>query len=271
MKPLPVYSRTVRSGKEDKSAPVPFINYNETAPKRCLAMLLAKFNGDEYQTEVNMRAPAEVEMPALQIPLEQARLLLITDGGLVPAGNPDQLPPTNASRFGVYFFGRCSSLEAAAYEISHQGYDHRDVDENPNRLLPVDILVQLAQDGVIRELYPYFISTTGVMIASEKAKRMGSRIAAFVQNRPVDAAIIVSTCATSTRCGSYIGLALERAGIPVVQITNLTAVASNTGMHRVVKGASVGCPIGNAKFSPENERQIRKGIVMEALKALTDS
>ena len=41
----------------------------------------------------------------------------------------------------------------------------------------------------------------------------------------VDAVLITSACGTSTRCGAYIGIEIEKRGIPVVQITNLTRIA----------------------------------------------
>ncbi|MDO5015779.1 MAG: glycine/betaine/sarcosine/D-proline family reductase selenoprotein B [Eubacteriales bacterium] len=269
MKPLPVYSRDTDSSDEDYKPPVPLINYGIPAPKRCVSMLLAKYKCENYHTEVDMYAPVQMDSPVLKVPLSEARIIMITDGGLVPVGNPDRIPPTNANSFGIYSFGRCKSLESGNYEVSHQGYCHNEIDFNPNRLLPVDILSFLTDKGVIGELYPYFVSTTGVMVPCENAKSLGSRIADFVKKRPIDAAIIVSTCATSTRCGSYIGIALENKDIPAVQITNLTDIAKSTGMHRVISGDSVDCPIGNSKMSSEIEWHFRQNIVLNALNTLT--
>lgn len=268
MKPQPIYSRDFSSSDQNYKLPVHLINHGISAPKRCVSMLLAKYYGKSYHTEVDMYSPIQVDNPTLKVPLANAKIILITDGGLVPLGNPDRIPPTNASSFGIYSFGKCKSLGVGDYEVSHQGYCHDEIDCNPNRLLPVDILTFLTDQGIVGELYPYFISTTGVMVPCEDAKTLGSHIADFVNNRPVDAAIIVSTCATSTRCGSYIGIALEDKDIPVVQITNLTEIAKSTGMRRVIPGASVDCPIGNSRMSSEVEWQFRKNIVLSALDAL---
>ena len=81
---------------------IPFINYQKPAPARCLDMLLAKYNGEPFQSEVLMEAMDTVRIPNLKCPLKDAVILVITDGGLVPKGNPDRIPSTNAGCFGVY-------------------------------------------------------------------------------------------------------------------------------------------------------------------------
>ena len=45
---------------------IPFINYNKPAPERSLDMLLAKYYGKSYQTEVIMKAPEQVKIPTLK-------------------------------------------------------------------------------------------------------------------------------------------------------------------------------------------------------------
>lgn len=261
-----VYSRDEKEQSTNNN--IPFINYRDSAPKRCLRMLLSKFKGEDYNTEVNM-APSQMRSkPSLSVPLNQANILLLTDGGIVPRGNPDQIPPTNADRFGVYYLSNIRSLDADSYEISHQGYDHGLVDENPNRLLPVDVLSELAREGVIGSLCPFFISTTGVMIASENARLMGEKVAKFIENKSVHAVIIISTCATSTRTGSYLGVAIENSGIPVVQIANLTAIPRSIGVSRTVEAASVECPMGCVDLCSKTELEYRKKLVISALDTL---
>ena len=123
---------------------------------------------------------------------------------------------------------------------------------------PLDILREMTRAGEIGGVYPRFLSTTGVMMPSETARRIGREIAVRVSACSIDAVLIVSTCGTSTRCGACIALALEDRGIPAVQITNLTEIAC----------ASVGSPVGFAGLSQQEERRRRRRIVCSALRRL---
>lgn len=80
--------------------------------------------------------------------------------------------------------------------------------------------------------------------------------------------IITSVCGTSTRCGANIGMELEKVGIPVVQITNLTKIAMDIGVRRIVKGNNVCHPLGAPKLSDKGEREYRRKIVLTALEEL---
>lgn len=248
---------------------IPFINYRVPAPERCLDMLLKKYRGESYQSEVVMTAPEQVAVPYLNRKLKDARILLVTDGGLVPTGNPDNIPSTCAGRFGVYSFEGEGTLRQRDYEVTHQGYNFTRVEEDPNRLLPVDALRQLEKEGVIQKLHETFLSTTGVMTPVNQSIGLGERIAAYVKKLPIDAVILTSACGTSTRCGAYIGLAIEKAGIPVVQITNLTKIAADTGLTRVVQGNNVCHPLGNPSLPPSKELLWRRVLVEESLQLLS--
>ena len=129
---------------------IPFINYQRSAPERCLDMLLAKYYGESYQSEVLMDLPEKRSVPELRCDLRKATILLITDGGLVPKGNPDRMPSTNAGKYGTY------SLEEEEYEVSHQGYDTSYVEEDYNRLLPIDAMQEMEREGKIGKLCPFF-------------------------------------------------------------------------------------------------------------------
>lgn len=244
---------------------IPFINYQKSAPERCLDMLLAKYYGEPYQSEVLMDLPEKRSVPELRCDLRKATILLMTDGGLVPKGNPDRMPSTNAGKFGTY------SLDGNGYEVSHQGYDARYVEEDPNRLLPVDAMKEMEREGKIGKLCPFFISTVGVMTSVERSIYLGKQIVEAVIKNKVDAVMITSACGTSTRCGAYIGIEIEKRGIPVVQITNLTRIAVDMGVSRVVKGSNICYPCGEPKRTAEGERICRRRIVEKALHMLEET
>ena len=61
---------------------IPFINYQRSAPERCLDMLLAKYYGESYQSEVLMDLPEKRSVPELRCDLRKATILLILMGDL---------------------------------------------------------------------------------------------------------------------------------------------------------------------------------------------
>ena len=61
---------------------------------------------------------------------------------------------------------------------------------------------------------------------------------------------------------------IERAGIPVAQITAVTPVARAVGVNRVIQGRTVVSVTGDIDLPPSEEKELRREIVMKALKAL---
>jgi glycine/betaine/sarcosine/D-proline reductase family selenoprotein B len=61
---------------------------------------------------------------------------------------------------------------------------------------------------------------------------------------------------------------LEKAGIPTVQITSALPIAKMIGANRIVLGNGIVHVVGDAKASPEKEKDVRRGLVREALDEL---
>ena len=72
------------------------------AATRLVDMLLAKMKGEPFESEMPATSFAPVPMPAAIRDLSKAKVMLITDGGLVPKGNPDRIEGTAATRWGSY-------------------------------------------------------------------------------------------------------------------------------------------------------------------------
>jgi len=64
------------------------------------------------------------------------------------------------------------------------------------------------------------------------------------------------------------GKEIERSGIPVSVMCNLTNIAKTVGSNRIVPTFSVPYPLGNPQASPEEEWAMRKHRVEVAVKAL---
>jgi len=61
---------------------------------------------------------------------------------------------------------------------------------------------------------------------------------------------------------------LEKAGIPVCQVTSVVPVAKMVGSNRVVQGQGIVHVMGNAELPPEEEKELRRKTVLQALEAL---
>jgi betaine reductase len=161
--------------------------------ERVLNLLLLKLRGEPYESEVSRPTYDRVKpAPAIK-EIRKARIALVTDGGLVPKGNPDKIEIRTATRFGRYDIKDAEALHPEDYEVSHEGYDSIFVRQDPNRLVPVDVLRDLEREGIIGKLHDTFYSTTGVANIVEVMKKLGERIAKELKAEEVSGVILTST------------------------------------------------------------------------------
>ncbi len=165
----------------------------ETAATRLVNMLLVKLRGERFDSEMSLTRFAPVPMPAAVKDLSKAKVMLITDGGLVPKGNPDRIEGTAATRWGAYNIQGRDDLRSEDYEVSHGGYDTRFVQDDPDRLVPLDALRELERSGVIGKLHDEFLSTCGRSNPLSNTRRLGREMAEKIKNDGVDAVILTST------------------------------------------------------------------------------
>jgi glycine reductase len=165
----------------------------KTAAERLVDMVLAKAKGEPFESEMLPTTFQPVQMPAGVKDLKKARVMLITDGGLVPKGNPDKIQGSAATRWGSYSIKNCDDLKGEDYEISHGGYDPQFVRQDPDRLVPLDVMRELEQEGVIGELCNEFISTSGLANPLSNTRRMGREMAEKAKGLGIDAIILTST------------------------------------------------------------------------------
>jgi glycine reductase len=163
------------------------------AATRLVDMLLAKMTNQPFESEMLPTTFAPVPMPAAVKDLAKAKVMLITDGGLVPKGNPDKIEGTAATRWGAYNIAGRDDLRSEDYEVSHGGYDTRFVQEDPDRLVPLDTLRELEKNGVIGKLHDEFLSTCGRSNPLSNTRRLGREMAEKVKREGVDAVILTST------------------------------------------------------------------------------
>jgi len=164
-----------------------------TAAQRATAMLLDKLAGRPVQSEVLLPEFPRISPPPAVRDLGHATIALVTDGGLVPKGNPDRIEPLAATRYGAYDIEGRSALDPGEYDNVHRGYDTTFVKQDPHRLVPLDVAREMEQEGAFGKLHETVYSTTGVATTLAHSERMGREIAAKLRAAKVDAVILTST------------------------------------------------------------------------------
>ncbi len=165
----------------------------KTGAVRGVDMILKKLKGEPFTTELPMPVFDRVTPAPAVKNLGQARIALITSGGVVPKGNPDRIEAANATKFGKYPIEGIEDLVKDEYITVHGGYDPVYVLEGPDRVLPVDVMRLLEKEGKIGQLYNYFYSTVGNTTAVSSAKRFGEEIGQDLLANGINGAILTST------------------------------------------------------------------------------
>ena len=160
---------------------------------RAVNMLLDKFYGRPFTTEIPLPVAEDITKPAAIQDLSKITVALATDGGLYPADNPDKMPTANADHFCAYDISGQDSLKKGDWIIRHNGYDNTISNENPNRLVPVDAMRQIEQEGYVGKLYDKFLSTTGLVATVENATKTGKQMVQYVMDNHIDAVLLTST------------------------------------------------------------------------------
>ena len=170
---------TVRSGKPDYV--------------RATDMLLAKLSGAPYEGEIPQVKVEPHRIPNLRVDLKDAILALVTEGGLVPAGNPDRLESTRGSKFLKYSIAGRDDLAAGEFQAMHTGYNTVSVDQDPDRIVPVDAMRQLEQAQRFKKLHDDYFVTTGTGAMPSKMEELGTSIADELKAQGIDGVILTAT------------------------------------------------------------------------------
>ncbi len=166
---------------------------DKTGAERALDTLVAKLKGQPYKTEVPIpEYEAIVPAPGIK-ELGKAKIAIVTTGGIVPMGNPDHLPAATAKFYKKYDISGQSALLEGKYESVHAGFDPVYANQDPNRVVPLDVLKELEKGGEIGEVYHYLVTTTGNSTSVADATRMGKEIAEELLADGVSGVILTST------------------------------------------------------------------------------
>ncbi len=165
----------------------------ENGAKRAVNMLVAKLNGEAFETEYPMPLFDRVDPQPAVKDIKKAKIAIVSSGGPVPKGNPDHIESSSASKFGRYSLAGITDLNETNGETAHGGYDPVYANQDLDRVIPVDILREMEAAGEIGSLHEYWYATVGNGTSVANSKRFAGEIAQFLKDDQVDAVILTST------------------------------------------------------------------------------
>jgi glycine reductase len=168
------------------------VAHHESGATRAIGMLWAKMTGQPFTTEIALpRFVSVVPAPPVR-DARTATLAMVTTGGVVPRGNPDRIESRFATKWGKYQIQGLDTAVADEWEDVHGGFDNHFMNEDPNRVLPLDVLREL-EGKEFGALAPDVISTVGNMMAMDRAEQFGRDIAAVLLSSRIDGVIFSVT------------------------------------------------------------------------------
>ncbi|MBI4306382.1 MAG: glycine/betaine/sarcosine/D-proline family reductase selenoprotein B [Chloroflexi bacterium] len=200
---LAVFARKLASGHklgpalEEGYLPRGFrqlVIHDRTGAERAFEMMMARILGRPFVSEVQI-PQYEMVPPARPISGSgSTKFALVTTGGLVPKGNPDRQVGGRATDYFKYSIAGLTELSTTEWESVHAGFSTTHLNtKDPSYVLPLPIIREFEDRGLIGGVHPYFFSTTGNGTPVTVAKRMAESVAGELKEAGVGAALLVAT------------------------------------------------------------------------------
>ena len=165
----------------------------KNAAERAVALLLTRLGGDKDATEIPLPDFDSVTPAAPVADVTDALIALVTEGGFVPAGNPDRLESARATKWVRHSLDGLDSAEHGEFESVHGGFSTQWANADPNRILPLDVAREMERDGAIGRLHGEYLGTTGNGTTVADARRFGMEWAAELRQANIQAVILTAT------------------------------------------------------------------------------
>jgi len=163
------------------------------AADRVVDMFINKLYNKPFETELEIPEIDRVPIAPPINKLGDATIALITSGGIVPVDNPDRIQSASATRWGRYSVEGIDKLLAGEYKTIHAGFDPTAANNDPNIIMPIDVMKSYESEGVIGKLHEYFYATVGTGTTQAEASRMGQEMLEKLKEANVDGVILTST------------------------------------------------------------------------------
>lgn len=164
----------------------------QAAAERAVDMLVKKIGGQAYVTEWSTPSYSQVAPAAPLKDLSQARIALVTTGGVVPRDNPDRLESAYASKWLKYPIGELDDLKPSEWQSIHGGFDTTHVNQDPDRMAPLDALRELEREGAFHDLADELYTTTGNTAAIPTVRRFAQEMLKDLRANQVQGVILTA-------------------------------------------------------------------------------
>ncbi len=183
------------TAQDGRIGPVARINRlaEQSAAERAVALVLTRLGGDQDATEIPLPDFDSVTPAAPIADAADALIALVTEGGFVPAGNPDRLESARATKWVRHSLDGLDSAEAGEFESVHGGFSTQWANADPNRILPLDVAREMEREGAIGRLHGEYLGTTGNGTTVADARRFGMEWAAELRQAKIQAVILTAT------------------------------------------------------------------------------
>jgi len=166
---------------------------DHNAARRAVDLALARIAGDKQATEIPLADFGVVTPAAPVADAADAVFALLTEGGLVPTGNPGRLESARATKWLRYPAGAGNGIQPGESQSVHGGFSTAAANADPQRILPLEAARQLESEGKIGRLFDEYFVTVGNGTGVADAARFGVEWAAELHKAGVQAAILTST------------------------------------------------------------------------------
>ena len=166
---------------------------DHSAAERAVALLLTRLGGDRDATEIPLPDFDMVTPAAPVADVADALLALVTEGGFVPAGNPDRLESARATKWVRHSLDGLDTVASGDFESVHGGFSTQWANADPNRILPLDVAREMEREGAIGRLHGEYLGTTGNGTTVADARRFGMEWAADLRQQGIQAVILTAT------------------------------------------------------------------------------
>jgi glycine reductase len=163
------------------------------AAERAVDLALVRLGGNKDATEIPLPRFDQVTPAAPVEDVSTVMVALVTEGGLVPDDNPGSLESARATRWLRYSIAGRASLVPGEWRSVHGGFSTVWANEDPHRILPLDVGRQLESEGAVGSLFGEYFVTAGNGTSVANARRFGIEWAADLRHSGARAAILTAT------------------------------------------------------------------------------
>lgn len=211
---------------------------------------------EDYASEYKFDQTEPTPWMPLKRDLKDCKVAIITTAGLLLKKQPQY----NAGEF----MELPVSFKKSDLVISHTGFDSSAARKDINVIVPVDRLIELAEQRFFAELNETFFSFLGTNGNFGAFTASATQVAEKLKSYNVDAAFIFPASHACNETVSIISRALEKAGISTVTLITIKEIAHEIKLPRAL---FINFPFGNTLGKPHNI-PLQRGIVNDMIAAL---